>query len=246
MVEEPSESVVVATTVSSAVAGATVVADLSEEELETENESERVVSEFLEEDVGSPEEAETVSVGALDNLEACIEAVGLELEDKVLTGLLEEINGLDEQWSDQPLEKTFLHLLRTVGQHIDSYRYEAGSAAYSLLKSVFDALALSQTTIERKNELLLAQTVRVLDWQQDIIKNDARKSVDSAKMSEPLFVQELGSPEDQMLTFEDDMVNEFENDTSAGTESGTPVNLKDEISNLRKSLQDEISELKKG
>ena len=184
----------------------------------------------------------------LDSLATCIEATGLELEDKILGGLLTEIDAIEQKWNNKPLEKTFLHLLRTIGRHIDRYRYEAGSTAYELLKSVFDTLLLSQTDVDRKQELLLSQTIRVLDWQQSVIADDSAKSVDSS--SEPLFVQELGNSGDDMLTFEDELFGDVDLDNEADLKdsgNGTHVsgNLKDEISNLRKSLQDEISVLKK-
>lgn len=217
---------------------------------------EEVVFELVEEDVAidssvSQEEAAIASISEesrkpdedtdskdeLDTLKACIDAAGIELEDKVLTGLLTEIDTLDDTWAGRPVEKTFLHLLRTVALHIDRYRYEAGSDAYELLKSGYGALqdsCLSES--EQKQELLYQQTVSVLDWQQSIIAKDSSKKVDSARLTEPLFVQELGNSSEQTITFEDEVL---------GDVGDEPASLKDEISSLRKSLQDEISELKK-
>lgn len=188
--------------------------------------------------------SESKSTIPLENLAICIEATGVELEDNVLNGLLDEINNIEQELNEKPLEKTFLYLLRTVASHIDRYRYEAGSQAYDLLKSVFDALVLSQSAADQSQDLLLAQTVRVLDWQQEIIAGDSNKTVDSSVRSEPMFVQELDNSDDPMLTFEDDLLGVVGNEM-AGDEPN-PGDLKDEISNLRKSLQDEISVLKKG
>ncbi|MFT5726369.1 MAG: pilus assembly protein FimV [Desulforhopalus sp.] len=181
---------------------------------------------------------------SLDNLAICIDAVGLELEDNILNGLLDELNSIDKQWAENPLEKTFLHLLRTITCHIDRYRYEAGSKAYNLLKSVFDALVLSQSSVDQREDLILAQTVRVLDWQQEIIAGDNEKNVDSFVKSEALFVEEPGNSVDQVITFEDDLFGAVENESEV--QNSNPGDLKDEISSLRKSLQDEISVLKKG
>lgn len=190
------------------------------------------------------ESADPKTTTSLDNLATCIEAAGVELEDNVLNALLEEINIIEQQWDEKPLEKTFLHLLRTLARHIERYRYEAGSKAYDLLKSVYDALVLSQSAVDQSQELLLSQTVRVLDWQQEVIASDSNKNVDSSVRSEPLFVQELGNSVPEMLTFEDDFLGDVENDSDE--QIPAVGNLKDEISSLRKSLQDEISVLKKG
>ena len=40
-------------------------------------------------------------------------------------------------------------------------------------QEVFDALVLSQTAVDQGQDLLHAQTVRVLDWQQEIIEDEA-------------------------------------------------------------------------
>ena len=181
---------------------------------------------------------------SLDSLATCIDAVGVELEDNVLNGLLEEINSINKQWNEKPLERTFLHLLKTITRHIDRYRYEAGSKAYNLLKSVFDALVLSQSSADQREDLILAQTIRVLDWQQEIIAGDSEKNVDSSVVSETPFLQEPGNSEDQVITFEDDLPTAVENESNV--HNSNPGDLKDEISSLRKSLQDEISVLKKG
>jgi pilus assembly protein FimV len=196
------------------------------------------------------QENESVSDNLLENLATAVEATGLELEDNVLIGLLDEIDVMDKLWKEKPLEQTFLHLLRTIGRHIDRYRYEAGSKSYELLKSVFDALVLSQTAVDQRQDLLLAQTVRVLDWQQSIISTDSSKSADRAIISEPLLVQELGDTGGQALTFEDELLDDANGGTDGHSNSynqnEVTGNLKDEITSLRKSLQDEISELKKG
>ncbi|BHH83926.1 hypothetical protein [Desulforhopalus sp. 52FAK] len=203
----------------------------------------------IEPSVDATSETDSVVVDTvcdLDGLASCIEAAGLELEDNVLSGLLDELQMLDEKFVGQPLDRTFVSLLRSVATHIDRYRYEAGSSAYELLKSVYDALALSQKETDKKENLILSETVKVLAWQQEIISNDSRKTADSAKMAAPLFVQELGNPSDEVMTFEDDVLNDIEAEQSPGGSGEPPVNIKDEISSLRKSLQDEISELKKG
>lgn len=224
--------------------------DAGEEEVVFELVEESVVPATVDNVVASIDDAineyssDSETYTSLDNLATCIDAAGVELEDNVLNGLLDEINSIDKQWVEKPLEKTFLHLLRTITRHIDRYRYEAGSKAYNLLKSVFDALVLSQSSADQREDLILAQTVRVLDWQQEIIAGDSDKSLDSSVRSEPLFMQELDNSEDQVLTFEDDLLGAAENESII--QDLKPGDLKDEISSLKKSLQDEISVLKKG
>jgi hypothetical protein len=206
---------------------------------------------FTEIDNVLPDNAKAIVSDGLysfERLGSCVEAIGLELEDKVMYSLLAEIKSAQQQYSDEPLEKTFLYLLKTLASHINHFRYEAGSDAYVLLKSVYEALLLSQTAVDERQELLLAQTAKVLDWQQDVIMNGGRKDSDHAASSAPLFVQEIGSSHDDVITFDDDLFSDSSHTDDSGTSqsSRTTGDLKDEISSLRKSLQDEISELKKG
>lgn len=110
----------------------------------------------------------------LGGLHGCIESLGIELDDKVINGLFQEINGLRQKWSDRPLEKTFLQLLSTITQHIDQYRFEASSEAFNLLQSVGKALAdLREDDSHSSQELLLAETLKVLEWQQGMLARQA-------------------------------------------------------------------------
>lgn len=204
------------------------------------------VSESGDDEQTSPDVTER-KTQPFENLGDCIDAVGVELEDKILTSLLQEIDSASQELSDAPLEKTFLQLLRTVALHIDRYRYESGHEAYSLLKSVFEAMSLGQMAGEQKQELLLAQTTRVLNWQQDIILNQTEKNKDSAALSEPLFVQELGgggNEAEDLIASDGDVLAE-KSDTILQTGHKAPEDIKQEISSLKQSLKDEISSLKK-
>jgi pilus assembly protein FimV len=110
----------------------------------------------------------------LGGLHGCIESLGIELDDKVIKGLFQEINALRQKWSDRPLEKTFLQLLSTITQHIDQYRFEASSEAFNLLQSVGKALAdLREDDSHSSQELLLAETLKVLEWQQGMLARQA-------------------------------------------------------------------------
>ncbi|TKB09076.1 hypothetical protein [Desulforhopalus sp. IMCC35007] len=223
---------------------------------ETETESSEVIAALSDE--GPPgiqgvlpaDDKEIVSVGqkSFESLGTCIEAIGLELEDKVLDSLLLEIKSAQQQCSFEPLEKTFLYLMKTVADHINHFRYESGSEAYVLLKSIYEVLLLSQTVVDERQELLLAQTAKVLDWQQSMIMNGDRKGFAHSASSAPLFVQEIGSSKDEVISFDDDLFQADEeiDGPSAAHPKKTAGELKEEISSLRKSLQDEISEMKKG
>lgn len=178
----------------------------------------------------------------LENLADCIDAVEVELEDKVMTALMQEIDSATSRFMNAPLEKTFLQLLKTVASHIDTYRYESGSDAYALLKSVFEAMSLGLLTGEQKQELLLAQTTRVLDWQQEIIVGQAEKKKDSSALSEPLFVQDVDDKNDEdMITFDDGVLTDMDATAAEASES----DIKDEVSSLKQSLQDDINSHKK-
>jgi pilus assembly protein FimV len=119
---------------------------------------------------------ETIGSEPLGNLRACIDSLGIELEDKIIAGLFQEINKLRQKWPDRPIEKTFLQLLSTITQHIDMYRYESSAEAHSLLLSVYQVLANLQVgDLKRNQEMLLGETLRVLQWQQDMLVRQAVK-----------------------------------------------------------------------
>jgi pilus assembly protein FimV len=130
---------------------------------------------------------EPLSQGPLAGLNACIDSLKLELSDTILNGMFAEINALRQQWVDCPLEKTFLQLISTVTQHIDSYRYESSAEAYGLLVSTYQSLAEVSTGDERTNqEMLLAATLKVLEWQQGMLSRQAVQVGDQLTFVDPL------------------------------------------------------------
>lgn len=156
---------------------------LPENDLATEEE---VVFELVEDDeddaLGSEETVESVSdtfvvpevqlVGddELTGLELSIESLGLDLDEAVIQGVFQEIQDLRQKWSQAPLEKTFLQLLSTVAQHIDTYRYESSSEAYPLMGAILGSLKSVESEQDQANqELLLDSTLAVLQWQQDML-----------------------------------------------------------------------------
>lgn len=167
----------------------------------------------------------------LDGLRTCVESLGIELDDKVILGLFQEINSLRQKWSDKPLEKTFLQLLSTVTQHIDQYRYEASSDAFNLLQSVCKALAERNDDIRFSQELLLTETLKVLEWQQGMLARQAVRKGAQLTFAAPVRTEDEAT----------DMF--FEPKTELSREAFAHE-LKQEIASLRLTLQKEIAELR--
>lgn len=237
-----------------------------EPELEwADEDTESTPAEFLEADDDSTPAFATAGLTAdtkespgdpLSGLHACIESLGIELDDKVILGLREEINALRREWADKPLEKTFLQLLSTITQHIHQYRFEASSEAYNLLNSVFKALSSRRDDdIHYSQDLLLMETIKVLEWQQGML---ARQTVQNAPVhaegEEIAGVADAQDDFDQLLqqyedTVEEDSPSAGLRETLAGqkTELGREIfaeDLKQEIATLRMTLQQEIAELR--
>jgi hypothetical protein len=130
---------------------------------------------------------ESLPQGPLAGLGTCIDSLKLELSDTILNGMFSEINALRQQWVDRPLEKTFLQLISTVTQHIDSYRYESSAEAHGLLVSTYQSLAELSPSDERTNqEMLLAATLKVLEWQQGMLSRQAVRVGGQLTFADPL------------------------------------------------------------
>ncbi len=129
----------------------------------------------------------------LSELRAGVASLGIEINDNIIEGFLTEINRLRHRMMTKPLEKTFLQLLSTIVQHIGQYKYESSSEAHTLVLSVFDKLELSQkseTAQEQSQEILLAETCKVLLWQQKMLDRQAVKKGDELTFSDPIRVVE--------------------------------------------------------
>ena len=95
----------------------------------------------------------------------------------------------------KPFEKTFFQLLSTIVQHIGQYKYESSSEAHTLVLSVFDKLELSQkrdTDQEQSQEILLAETCKVLLWQQKMLDRQAVKKGDELTFPDPIRAEPTG------------------------------------------------------
>lgn len=110
------------------------------------------------------------------SLQACVESLGIELDDKVILGLWGVIDHLHLSLADKPLEKTFLQLLSTITRHIDQNRYDSSTDAYVLLQSVCSALTeLQKGDLHQNQEMLLTETHKVLTWQDELLARAGSK-----------------------------------------------------------------------
>jgi pilus assembly protein FimV len=215
-----------------------------------------------------PELEKDVPLTVFGKLGICVDSLGVELDDKVVQGLWEEINNLRQSFIDKPLEKTFLQLLFTVVKHIDQNRYDSSTDAYVLLKSICNALYdLQDNDLQHNQEMLFKETEKVLTWQEDILaeqtaKNEAELTIDGTAI---IAQEDVNSDfNDLAQKYEQQPVDEeYESDLLSYSTDGNGFtdeldkssdrkdtkmlhsDLKQEISMLRQTLQDEIAELRK-
>ena len=134
-----------------------------------------------------------------------IASLGVEINESITDGILAEINGLRHRMMTRPIEKTFLQLISTIVQHIGQYGYEASAESHGLLLSVFDKLELVQNEAiqaDQAQEVLLAETSKVLLWQQKMLDRQAVKKGDQLTFLDPVRTDEKeGDGEAEGLTF---------------------------------------------
>ncbi len=148
----------------------------------------------------------------LANLRACVSSVGIELENSIFKGIYTEINELRSRWATHPLEKSFLQLVSTITQHIDQYRYESSSEAFSLFQSVVDAFgeALEWHHPAAAQEILLKEMTKVLLWQQSMLTRQAVTKGDELTFAAPIRHQPgESSAEDEISFAEEESENVF-------------------------------------
>jgi pilus assembly protein FimV len=124
---------------------------------------------------GAPSAAEgkhREDIGPLGGIGRCISSLAGNQKPGNTAELFREIHSLRQKWAAAPLEKTFLQLLSTVGQHIDRYGTADGSESHKLLQSVSAAFARFLENPGQRQDLLLAQTLKVLEWQQGLIAGE--------------------------------------------------------------------------
>ncbi len=148
--------------------------------------------------------AERKRLEPFSDLQGCIDSLKIEISDTVIAGLFKEINALRQRWADKPLEKTFLQLLSTVIQHIDSYRYESSSEAYGLLVSICQAIyALKDDNLRDSLDVLLRETLKVLEWQQGMLSRQAVTTGNQLTFADPVRMEEGAYQSDVQRDFDD-------------------------------------------
>ncbi len=187
----------------------------------------------------------------LTPLRNCVVSLGLEINDSILESLLDEINKLHNKWITKPVEKIFLQLLSTIAGHIDQYREEASPEAHGLLMSVFNKLEisrLSEIDTAEVQEGLLAETSKVLLWQQKLLSH---KALGKMKDFNAALEETSKSLEDDAVTSiisKDRSENQKETTTPTqevlSTEKVTRI-VRDELEALRRSFREEMGDLLK-
>ncbi len=157
--------------------------------------------------MGEPEEEEDeedtfvfASDDDLGDLRGAIASLGVEISDTIVQGILSAVNRLRHHYANRPVEKTFLQLISTIVQHIGQYRYEASAEAHGLLLSVFDKLELiknPELPVEQTHEILLAETSKVLLWQQTMLDRQAIRKGDELTFLSPVRSDQVEMDNDE-------------------------------------------------
>lgn len=199
--------------------------------------------------------APTLDIATQDSLagmRSCIVSLGLEIDDKILASLSSEVEKLRNEWMDKPAEKTFVQLLSTVTNHIETYRYEADPQANKLLLSIFDKLeqcVLGQSKPEQIQEALLTETSKILQWQQMLIERtpvSERPVLDeNVPDSElPADQVEAEQPEEDISMALDDMSKQIDAIGDDLLMQKVSSVMKSELEQLKSAFQAELKELK--
>jgi hypothetical protein len=125
----------------------------------------------------------------LSDLRTSIASLGVEINDSIIDGVLNDVNSLRQTFMTRPVEKMLLELTSTIVQHIGQYGYESSAEAHGLLLSVFDKLEQVQDPgidTNQRQELVLSETSKVLLWQQSMLDRQAIKKGDQLTFMDPL------------------------------------------------------------
>ncbi len=200
----------------------------------------------------------------LSDLRNCIISLGLEIDDVILGSLSTEIERLRHAWMTKPLEKSYLQLLSSIALHVEKFRYEADPDANKLLLSVFDKLeitCLKEKDASQLQEVLFAETSKVLQWQQKLIdrKPTARGEIqDRIDETSEDHLQDKREPEEAPKvvldeTGDDKKVSSELGDIAQQVENGLDKDeliskvssmMKNELDQLKDTFRLEIQELK--
>jgi len=110
---------------------------------------------------------------SLTALRECVASIFLKKYDTAFPSFFAGTNSLRQGWQSQYIKNTFLQLILTVGQYIDTNRECADVVSLTLLQSLCDKLELvchRQTGLDgQREQVLYEETCNVLRWQQSLI-----------------------------------------------------------------------------
>ncbi len=180
--------------------------------------------------VGFEEESDILA-----GLRDSISAMGTSgFDQAAVQGVQSEIQNLDQNWDNQLIGRIFLQLMSAVTRCMERNRHTVGNEAHGILLSVFDQVEkIARGAVDdlQAQELLLAETGKVLNWQQDMINRQA------------VIEDEKSEQDDDLVFTENDLVQ----DEPALTITRSELNflIKSEMQAVKKSFEAEIASLRK-
>jgi len=186
---------------------------------------------------------------SLDNLQECIASIGIEDTVATLRELLKEINRLTLELKGHPVEKSFLHLISTIVQHIKQSQQGVRSSAITLLQSISDKLDYvihTTMTAAQVQEALLNETSKVLLWQQTMLDAHSVHEVDEQIFPDLESIEDKTADLDESFFIEEDSKEEDEDDDILVGDKEIKVssNINKEINALKDDLQSEMEGLR--
>ncbi len=142
-----------------------------------------------------------------------------------------------------PMEKTYIQLLTTISEHIQKYEAQPDRESVDLLHSVFDKLELSlmeQKSAEEKQELLLTETSKVLQWQQRLIDRNPQSRTEPVEFLDNTGRAEQRLPDEAVDKTQINMDTSLDSMSAKVDELGDDL-LMEKVSSVMKS---ELEELK--
>ncbi len=212
-------------------------------------EEEECLVEFIEVD---EETSEGPRADLYEGLRMCVQSLSLEIDEKIINGLMSEINQMRQKMVDQPLGKSFLQLMSTVSQHIGHYQFDSGSGAFELLLSLLDAFEKAMgLPVSEGQELFLVEMYKVLNWQQAVMEEKIAQEKALAVADRKEEQEELFSEgEDELLyaVLEEEIAADEDSSGSESSQKAVSADGMDEIrvelQDLRQTLREEISQLR--
>lgn len=120
----------------------------------------------------SADESDSSSQNKLRDLEAVILSIDWEINDDILTCLLDQINALKEEYKNDRLKLLFLQLLETLGKYIKINKVNAHPNSIKLLTSVFQSFekVVDDSTMpnSKQKEILQTEVKRFKELKEQI------------------------------------------------------------------------------